>query len=338
MNTTDPKNQLIEAVLFENEFCKFPRKFEGALSDLIGFTHVIRPTKKGSPAFSCTIYRDGLSRSKDSILSLTALVLDLDGVTLSDLRVISARISRFAYVAYSTASHDPLNDHHRLRLIILLDRYITPSEFEVIFEVVQLLCESKLDKSGRDISHIFYLPTATETNKKHAWINYHTGMLLPVAEVLACPKSFLKKHSIGHRIEFRRSQNYGHSNGSFRPVQKSGVANDVRTVCRHCLTYLRLLEKADNGLHLSHAERFAIAQLSISLGLPNSEIIPFFSKLDNFDPKKTIYQIESIRRKAKYPSCKTLSTNFQVCNGTCEASRKANAKSPIKIIAWNIKE
>lgn len=84
----------------------------------------------------------------------------------------------------------------------------------------------------------------------------------------------------------------------------------------------------------SHTIRRTAAQTLISFGLSIEEMLPFFSHIANFDTYTTAKQIESIMRFHIYPGCNSLSQNFSKCNGCCVAAKRARAKTPINLVAW----
>ena len=85
-----------------------------------------------------------------------------------------------------------------------------------------------------------------------------------------------------------------------------------------------IIKKISDTGHASHVERFTLASFLIAINTPADDILSIFSKLSDFDEKKTRYQIEHIagvrgsRTKYTPPSCDTLKTH-----GLCVSSREA---------------
>lgn len=78
----------------------------------------------------------GGSRKKEGCTGRDLLTFDLDDIKASQFDVLLAKIEaqRFAYVVYSTRSHTATAP--RIRLVILLDRAITPDEFQPVMRYV----------------------------------------------------------------------------------------------------------------------------------------------------------------------------------------------------------
>ncbi len=82
-----------------------------------------------------------------------------------------------------------------------------------------------------------------------------------------------------------------------------------------------LLEQLLAGANLSHAARFTLVSFLSKIGLGEEEIFQLFSRIPDFNPDKTRYQIEHILGKrgsgTKYipPNCRTMKT-YGLCPST----------------------
>lgn len=84
-----------------------------------------------------------------------------------------------------------------------------------------------------------------------------------------------------------------------------------------CIQYIKdLIQKHENP---THAGRFALVTFLNSIGMPETDILPIFQTVRDFDMSQTVYQIENITGKQgvpayKCPACDTLKTNG-LCKG-----------------------
>lgn len=90
-----------------------------------------------------------------NVLSHTALVLDLDTAVPHDLPDRVAALGWDA-VTYTTASHT--DDAPRLRVIALISRPVTPSEYQRLFRWAGTALGVELDPSAAAGAHRFFLP------------------------------------------------------------------------------------------------------------------------------------------------------------------------------------
>lgn len=97
----------------------------------------------------------GRRATKLSVLSHTALVLDLDTAVPPD---VPSRVAALGWdaVTYTTASHTEENP--RLRVIALISRPVTPEEYERLFRWAGTALGVELDPSAVAGAHRFFLP------------------------------------------------------------------------------------------------------------------------------------------------------------------------------------
>ena len=107
--TLDPSTpvQLKDLPLTVTRFKKLydtePQPWEGLASKLMNARHSALLQKKAAAAFSPVVYPAGATRSKDSVLAVTALVLDFDHVTASVAEAVRQQLRGRASVLYTRA-------------------------------------------------------------------------------------------------------------------------------------------------------------------------------------------------------------------------------------------
>ena len=97
----------------------------------------------------------GQRATKFSVLSHTALVLDLDTAVPHD---VPSRVDALGWdaVTYTTASHT--EDAPRLRVVALISRPVTPDEYKRLFRWAGTALGVELDPSAAAGAHRFFLP------------------------------------------------------------------------------------------------------------------------------------------------------------------------------------
>jgi len=117
---------------------------------------------KNGRAFIGARFKDGdcRRRLKENIESRTLITLDIDFATINTLADISKVLDGKAYIIYSTHSHRV--DKPRYRLIIPMDKEMTPDEYSAIArKIASLIGMSVFDKTTFDISRLFYFPSCS---------------------------------------------------------------------------------------------------------------------------------------------------------------------------------
>ncbi len=107
----------------------------------------------------------------------------------------------------------------------------------------------------------------------------------------------------------------------------SGDAVIERSAFPPCMT--ELVAKLENGEHLSHHERFAIATFMLRIGASIDDVVDLFRNLPDFNERVTRYQVEhlaglrgSMKKYYTY-SCEKMKT-LGICRADC------NTRSPIQ--------
>jgi hypothetical protein len=122
-------------------------------------------------------------RRKDNVVCASCLVLDYDDGTTID--VAMATWSRWYRILHTSWSHRP--DKHRFRLVLPLQRDVTPEEYPALWRWAEVFADRQVDKACKDISRAWALPATDQSNKQHVgqfeW-KVGTGDLLAPDEVI----------------------------------------------------------------------------------------------------------------------------------------------------------
>jgi hypothetical protein len=121
--------------------------------------------------WSPSLYDKGAKRNNASVKAVSALVYDLDELTLDAWRALKERLrqTRWLWFAHSTHRHSPTwSELHpgKLRLILLLARPAQPHEWKTLFaQVLQRLELTKGPEQAKDLSRFFFCPVTAKGQK-----------------------------------------------------------------------------------------------------------------------------------------------------------------------------
>ncbi|MDI6535157.1 hypothetical protein QL991_29820, partial [Bacillus mycoides] len=114
------------------------------------------------------------TRSNDTLVNRSIATLDID--TITDREALQKRIDEHldevSYVLYSTFNHTP--DNPRLRLIIPLDKPVSPSEYKLIAIALAAALTgdgNEVDPCTEKIAQVMYLP-AKRKDAEHVFEPY----------------------------------------------------------------------------------------------------------------------------------------------------------------------
>lgn len=111
------------------------------------------------------------SRSAEEILKISMLVYDVDCKTRSySLEQLKSKLKQYSCIVYSTftASYE----HPKWRVIILLERSITPAEFKSQYLQLATELDLEIDMQCTNINRLFYLPSVNKHNDfQQCWSN-----------------------------------------------------------------------------------------------------------------------------------------------------------------------
>lgn len=92
------------------------------------------------------------------------------------------------------------------------------------------------------------------------------------------------------------------------------------------------LATMENGENLSHAGRFLIATFYMTRGAEVDDVVQFFRKAPDFNPRTTKYQLQKIKDgEYKCSGCEKLNT-LGLCRKTVDCG---NIKNPLAFRKWN---
>ncbi len=121
----------------------------------------IRETKDGPAWLPCTFVR--AKRNDENVAAMYSFVIDLDNGTSED--TIRAALNGYRYVCHSTYSHTP--ERPKWRVIVPFKEVLAPAKYNAVFEHFNKLFDGALDKSCRNPSHLYYLPSVPPGSESH---------------------------------------------------------------------------------------------------------------------------------------------------------------------------
>jgi len=186
----------LKAVRFRDEQSKIPVPFEGRAVELLGAAHTIRVEKKGTPAFSPVVYRDGSTRGKRGIVHATALVLDFDHLTSEAAEEVARRLVKRGWAWFGCTSWSHLADGPDdccFRVLVLVSRPILPHEYEAVWVAANTALGRQADANARDISRLWYVASCPPERLDGAWVRYADGRPLDVDLALSASPVKTKK-------------------------------------------------------------------------------------------------------------------------------------------------
>jgi len=159
----------------------------------------IRQDKSGFAFALHKLKKDGTRRNLD-VISRSGIECDVDtGATLDDLRIA---IDPYAWTAYSTHNHAPINGKFKFRLVIPFSRDVTPDEWPNVWYGCNELLGDALDPSTKDISRLAYLPSCPKETKQHAFDEYHDGELIGPDMLIALAQNTIP---VGNQLALNNS-------------------------------------------------------------------------------------------------------------------------------------
>jgi hypothetical protein len=127
----------------------------------------VRPTaavdKRDTPAFSPVEYADGYTRGNEGVVSVSAAVLDYDGLSFPQFERVYDTISGDAHAIYSTFSHAKKfreNTSYSFRVVLPLDKPVPASLWGDFWARLQTLLPVPSDPSCKDPARLYGMPYA----------------------------------------------------------------------------------------------------------------------------------------------------------------------------------
>ena len=179
------KDLTLTVARFKKLYDTEPQPWEGLASKLVNGRHAVLPQKKAAAAFSPVVYPPGARRSKDSVLAVTALVLDFDHVSAEVAEAVRKLLQGRACVLYTTWSHCAEGeDDCCFRVVLFLSRPMRPDEFERVWPAVHRLFGAAGDPSTDQVSRIYLVPSCPKERQSLARVERQDGRLLDVDRAL----------------------------------------------------------------------------------------------------------------------------------------------------------
>ncbi|MCX6833524.1 MAG: hypothetical protein NTW07_00060, partial [candidate division Zixibacteria bacterium] len=182
------RDTIVTGVLFKDETDNVPNAFQCRLVDLLGDTHLVRDSKKGTPCFSLATYAPNTTRKKANVLAVTGILLDFDHLTKKDIETVYKGLvtERIAFAMYTTFSHLAHGvDDNCVRVAVLASRHMNPGEARAVREELLVAIGVDADDSTTDASRIWYLPSCPQERADTSFISYYDAPPLQVDAFLA---------------------------------------------------------------------------------------------------------------------------------------------------------
>lgn len=177
---------VVTVTRFKKLFDTEARPWEGQASKLVNGRHAVLTQKKAAAAFSPVVYPPGAKRSKESVLAVTALVLDFDHVSAEVAEAVRQQLRGRASVLYTTWSHgEKGEDDCCFRVVLFLSRPMRPDEFERVWPAVHKHFGAAGDPSTDQVSRVYLLPSCPKERQGLARVEKQDGRLLDVDRALA---------------------------------------------------------------------------------------------------------------------------------------------------------
>ncbi len=143
-------------------------------------THSERQSKDGA-LWSPTLYKPDTTRSKANVQAVSCFAADFDDGSDMEATCAPWRARGLAFIVHSTYSHTP--DFPKWRAIFPLAAPVDAAQWPDVWErLTRALGGSRNDKSCKDASRIFYLPSCAPAQLEHAFSFVHDGAPLDVAQ------------------------------------------------------------------------------------------------------------------------------------------------------------
>lgn len=142
--------------------------------------------KERLPAFSPAEYPDGVRRSKDTVIRVHLLVLDIDEGSDEDLAAFLDRAEGLSALVCSTFSRG-VKPGARARVIMPLSRPVRREEWPTFWELQHRLFDGIGDEHCSDPNRIYFGCFAPRSKADEAFFEVFDGQAFPVDELLTTP-------------------------------------------------------------------------------------------------------------------------------------------------------
>lgn len=135
--------------------------------------HLIRPVKE-ELTFSFVNLKERASRKNESVVCLSAVVLDIDNGT--PVKDVLERLRGFEVLAVSSFSHS--DERPRYRIILSLARDVSSHEWRVLWGAVNVMVGGCADPAAIDPSRIYYFPSCPPERQENKFVKRQLGQWL----------------------------------------------------------------------------------------------------------------------------------------------------------------
>lgn len=301
---------------------KVTKRTNETVKEYSEMTKAHRDNTKDIGGFVCG-YIEGRHKKKENILSRSMITLDMDHNPVNIWDVIEINFN-YTCLLYSTHSHTP--EKPRYRLVIPLDRDVTPVEYEPISRMVASDIDKSMkifDDTTHQVNRLMYWPS-TSCDGEYIF-KYQNGEVLKADEVLNRYTFGWKDSNYWPRSEREYFKNKNSSNTVQDPTTKTGIIgafcktyniheaietflNDEYISGKDDTRYTYTKGESANGLHLMNDNLVYSYQDTDPIsghGLCNAfDFVRLhkFGELDSNEDLKTLSSedLESFKRMCKF--------------------------------------
>jgi P4 family phage/plasmid primase-like protien len=183
----------VPVALFERVTDKTPQESVVEWTRLVGMLtqHDVRTGKDGR-LWSPVAYGHTKARKAENVAEVSCLVLDFDDGARPEELTPQWEEKGMEFVIHTTHSHSP--DAPKWRAIFPLSRAVPASEWEATYKKLTAhLAGGRADRSCKDVSRIYYLPSCPPEHAALAFAEHHPGRPLDPDEVPAPPEEEREK-------------------------------------------------------------------------------------------------------------------------------------------------
>jgi hypothetical protein len=137
-----------------------PNQYEATWDELMWVLsqHQAYPSKHSVWLWSPTRYREGATRGRAGVESVSLFVADVDDGTSGDEMCARLRLLGTSFLVVSTWSHTPESPH--LRAVVPLEQPIPVTDYEDVWQRFNVhLLGGHIDPSTKDPSRMYYGPS-----------------------------------------------------------------------------------------------------------------------------------------------------------------------------------
>ncbi|MCA8067410.1 phage/plasmid primase, P4 family [Burkholderia sp. AU38729] len=172
MNNSDPMLSLsaIENIERSSKVKTTTHPFEDIVTFLSEDGHPVLDDKIQAPAFNFSRYQRN-RRRKDSIVDVSAAVLDLDNLPVDKLALVRQSIQSFKSLCHTTYSHT--SKAPRLRIIVPFHSPVSPPSYADYVRRLAQFLDVQYDPVSENPNTLYFMPSRPESNPDDHFIDVH---------------------------------------------------------------------------------------------------------------------------------------------------------------------